>query len=135
MPDRPPEWPQPRIFYGITFGYELEVLTMLLSEIYPVVDFVIIVESTVTYTGMKKDLNFEKNKKMLTPYLDKIRHVVMTPEDCLALECNIHQPYEPWSHEHSQRKSIARGLYDAEPDDIGSSCLFLIYNYFEKIMF
>jgi hypothetical protein len=67
---------------------------MLLHEIYPAVDFVIIVESTVTYTGNKKQLNFEKNKKMLIPYLDKIRHVVMTPEDCLELECNIHTPHE-----------------------------------------
>lgn len=89
---------------------ELMLLEVRLKELDPVVDKFVLVEGTHTFTGKEKPLYYEevKDSKALSPYKDKIIHVV--------------HDETPWSssqtNERSQRDYIAMGLKDAEPDDI-----------------
>ena len=57
------------------FFNELDLLKLRLIETYDIVDYFILVESSVTFSGIKKDFIFEQNKDMFKLYLDKIIHI------------------------------------------------------------
>lgn len=91
----------PRVFDAFIFYNELKMLKFRLTELNEVVDFFIIVESTHTFSGKKKELYFEKNKDAFSEFKDKIIHIIVEdmPNDGNA-----------WNNEHHQRKAIDRGL-------------------------
>jgi len=65
-----------KIYYGFAFGGELEVLTVVLEEIYPSVDYIIILEGKQTWRGEQKPLFFPPvNQTHFAKYMDKIRYI------------------------------------------------------------
>ena len=93
------------IFYN-----ELDMLKFRLKELNNVVDYFVLVEADSTFSGMSKELFFEKNKLLFYDYLDKIVHVIVTDMPNTGA----------WDREFHQRDAIDRGLkkIDIKPDDI-----------------
>ena len=94
-----------------TFYNEFDMLELHLKELYDTVDFFVISESTVTFSGVSKELFFENNKERFSQYLDKIVHVIVddTPETD-----------NRWDREAWQRGALMRGLVklDLNEDDL-----------------
>ena len=91
------------IFYN-----ELKMLEFRLKYLYDTVDHFVIVESTVTHTGVPKPLYFQDNKPLFSKYLNKIIHIVVDdmPETDNAL-----------GREMFQRNCIDRGISRLELND------------------
>ena len=82
------------------FNSELDMLEFRLTELDDVVDIFILVESTKTFTGLPKDLNFHLNKKRFSKWLHKIHyHVVDNLPTGSSYEDN-------WSRGFFQKNSI-----------------------------
>lgn len=97
------------VFDCITFYNELDLLELRLNELNDVVDKVVIVESTVTFTNKPKPLYFAKNTHRFTKFLPKIIHVVVRDSPNVSL---------PWIIEHHQFAAVMRGLKTAKKSDI-----------------
>ena len=101
-----------KIIDTFIFYNELTMLKFRLTELYDIVDYFVIVESTYTHSGKKKELYFEKNKDFLTPkFNDKIIHIIVEdmPNDGNA-----------WHNENHHRRCIDRGIkkLNLNDDDI-----------------
>lgn len=59
------------------FCHEFDRLELRLSILNDVVDYFVLTEATVTHAGTPKPLFFELNKSRFSPWLDRIRHVVV----------------------------------------------------------
>ena len=92
------------IFYN-----ELDLLNYRLNILNDVVDFFVIVESTLTFAGNPKTLFFMENKHLFEKFNDKIVHIIV---DDLPYK----QPYinyiknQQWDNENFQRNAIGRGI-------------------------
>ena len=65
-----------KIIDAFAFYNEVDMLEYRLETLYDVVDKFIIVEATMTHSGLEKPLNFELNKERYKKYLDKVHYVV-----------------------------------------------------------
>ena len=94
------------IFYN-----ELELLESRLEELYDIVDFFILVEGVLTFTGNSKPLFYKENKNRFHKYNDKIIHLIV--EDFPSTN-------NPWDREHYQRRYIHQGIKQLSlcPEDI-----------------
>lgn len=90
-----------KIIDAFIFYNELKMLKFRLTELYDVVDYFIIVESTSTFIGKEKELYYEKNKDDFSKFKDKIIHIIVNdmPNDKNA-----------WNNEYHQRRCIDRGI-------------------------
>ncbi len=73
------------------------------------VDKFVIVESTETFRGLPKPLNFLRNKDRFAPFLDKIIYIIV--DEHLETE-------NPWERETYQRNQILRGLTECDKEDV-----------------
>lgn len=98
-----------KIYDCFTFYNELDLLEFRLTELYNHVDHFVIVEAHTTYTSIPKPFYFEENKERYAKWMDKIIHVKV--ED---------MPMDPdaWVNDRFQRDQIARGIVDADADDL-----------------
>jgi beta-1,4-mannosyl-glycoprotein beta-1,4-N-acetylglucosaminyltransferase len=64
-----------KIYDTFRFFNELDMLELRLNILYDVVDYFIISEFNITFTGNKKDYIFEKNKDRFSKFLDKIIYI------------------------------------------------------------
>lgn len=102
-----------RVIDTFTFFNELPMLLLRLTELDDVVDSFVLVEATMTFSGLPKPLYFQENKAMFQKFLHKIVHVVVTDI-----------PNSPdtgtWVREEAQRNAIYRGLpqLSIQPDDL-----------------
>jgi beta-1,4-mannosyl-glycoprotein beta-1,4-N-acetylglucosaminyltransferase len=102
------------IFYN-----EMDMLTYRLNLLDPVVDNFILVESTHTHAGNKKNLYYNDNKESFAQFNDKIIHIII--DDFPFKFPNINYlKNEQWINENYQRNMIKRGLekLSLEKDDI-----------------
>ena len=90
------------------FYNELNMLKLRLRELYDVVDYFVLVESAKTFTYNDKQLYFQDNKDMFTPFLNKIIHVVVD---------DMPPGQDNWSRETHQRNSIMKGLNKLQLED------------------
>jgi len=91
-----------------TFYNELDMLRFRLEYLYDIVDKFVLLESTLTFSGAKKELFFEKNKHLFEKYLDKIIHVIV---DDLPLDVpNKTIEENAWVRERLQRNLLDRGI-------------------------
>ena len=99
-----------KVFDCFTFFNELELLELRLRELNSVVDYFVIVESTLTFQGEEKELFFLKNKHRFEDYMDKIVHIVVDdmPTDGEKI----------WAREHFQRSAIKRAFNLPQGRDI-----------------
>jgi len=64
-----------RIIDCFLFFQEIDLLEIRLKYLYDTVDKFLIVEAAQSFTGLKKEFLFEKNKERFKPYLDKITYL------------------------------------------------------------
>lgn len=128
-----------KIYDCFLFFNEIELLDIRFKILNDFVDKFVIVESTKTFSGKKKELFFEKNINKFQNYTDKIIHVVIedTPEDFFNLTYSKESSEindkilnyvdnstgwsrheKQWGRETFQRECILRGLKNCENDDI-----------------
>lgn len=94
---------------AVTFYNEIDMLKLRLEYLDPIVDYFVIVESTVTHKGEPKKLYFSEHESEFQPWMHKIRRVIV--------EDNPTDP-NPWSRENHQRNCITRGLDGIDDDAI-----------------
>ena len=58
-----------------TFLNELDILEFQLSEIYNIVDYIVIIEGDLTHTGLTKQFFFEEHKSRYDKYMNKIIYI------------------------------------------------------------
>lgn len=104
------------------------LLDIRLNTLADVVDRFVIVESTHTFTGKKRQLNFDINK--FETFKDKIIYVVHDQEPIMKVSEDFNQdreidPWQPevfvvdaWANEAAQRNAIMQGLKYATDDDL-----------------
>jgi beta-1,4-mannosyl-glycoprotein beta-1,4-N-acetylglucosaminyltransferase len=91
------------IFYN-----EEDLLNYRLNILNDYVDYFILVESTMTFVGKKKELYYNKNKAFYEKFNDKIIHIVVDlPYDETIININNS---DQWKNEFFQRNSIKNGI-------------------------
>lgn len=109
------------------FSNELDLLELRLHELDHVVDKFVICEATTTFTGNKKPLYFDRNRRRFAKFKDKIVHLVIT--DLASAPPASSLPYfrptpfqhahpAAWSKEIYQRNSLKRALESCKPHDL-----------------
>ena len=93
----------------IPFFNELDILKLRLHILDPLVDRFVIEEATHTFSGLPKELCFEKNKEMFEEFLPKITYLVVD-----------NSPEEISTHERDkfQKNVLAKALTDASDEDV-----------------
>lgn len=111
-----------RIFDCFCFFQELDILEIRLSELDPIVDHFVIVESRRTFKNHEKPLHFPNNLKRFERWLDKIRYFSFDAFDNTAAARSISSWKKPsddnWAREWLQREALGAGVFDAAPDDL-----------------
>lgn len=96
------------IYDCFTFFNELDLLEIRLNVLNNVVGKFVIVESTKTFSNLKKPLYYNDNKQRYNKFKDKIIHIIV----------NDHPKFiDAWSFERHQRNSIIRGLKECDKND------------------
>jgi beta-1,4-mannosyl-glycoprotein beta-1,4-N-acetylglucosaminyltransferase len=83
------------------FFNELDILELRLNTLNDVVDYFILSESTVTFSGNPKPLYFQENKERFKKFEDKIIHIVYEPS---------FKGKGNWKRENQQRDIISNQL-------------------------
>ena len=93
----------------IPFFNELDILKLRLHILNPLVDRFVIEEATHTFSGLPKELCFEKNREMFAEFLPKITYVVVD-----------NSPSDISTHERDkfQKNALAGALKDVSDEDI-----------------
>lgn len=93
----------------IPFFNELDILKLRLHILDPLVDRFVIEEATHTFSGLPKELCFEKNKEMFEEFLPKITYLVVD-----------NSPEEISTHERDkfQKNALVKALTDASDEDV-----------------
>lgn len=108
------------IFDCFTILNELDLLEIRLRELYDTVDYFVLVEAPVTFSGKPKPLYYNENRDRFKQWSDKIIHVI--PNDL---------PTGPnaWEREHASREHFKRAINNhngnwirTEHDDIITIC-------------
>ena len=102
-----------KIYDCFTFYNELDLLELRLTELYDYVNHFVLVEADTTFTSRPKPFYYENNKARYAQWADKIIHIKVTD-----------MPHDPdaWVNDIFQRNQIARGIVDAEPNDLIMIC-------------
>ena len=93
----------------IPFFNELDILKLRLHILDPLVDWFVIEEATHTFSGLPKELCFEKNKEMFEEFLPKITYLIVD-----------NSPEEISTHERDkfQKNALAKALTDVSDEDV-----------------
>ncbi|KAL6075190.1 Beta-1,4-mannosyl-glycoprotein beta-1,4-N-acetylglucosaminyltransferase [Balamuthia mandrillaris] len=104
----------PRVFDAFTLNSEMQMLELRLHELSPYVDFFVIVESKLTFSGKTKPLYFEENMDKFSAFKDKIIRVILDEEE----HRKATQMGGPEGKKY-QKNAIMLGLRPfAKPDDL-----------------
>ena len=97
-----------KIYDCFQFFNELDLLEIRLNVLNDYVDYFVLAESTVTFSGLDKPLYYQENKDRFEKFNDKIIHLVIdnTPDG------------NPFERDVFQKNSIIRGLTECSDDDI-----------------
>jgi beta-1,4-mannosyl-glycoprotein beta-1,4-N-acetylglucosaminyltransferase len=128
-----------KIYDCFNFYNELDILELRLNILYDYVDYFVIVESSVTHSGIPKKFFFEENKDRYSKFLDKIINfkVYDTPNDYANLpktddlhlnkifsyiktqknRFNVHTQFD-YGRDFFQKECIRRAIINCNDDDI-----------------
>jgi beta-1,4-mannosyl-glycoprotein beta-1,4-N-acetylglucosaminyltransferase len=98
-----------KIYDCFTFYNELDLLELRFAELYNHVDYFVLVEANRTFQNNSKPFYFGENQHRFVQYMDKVIHIQV---DDMPTETDA------WGREAYQRNSIARGIVDADTEDI-----------------
>lgn len=99
-----------KIIDCFTFFNEIDLLEVRIKYLYEIVDFFIIIESNITFTGNQKRMNFEYNKDRFKKYSDKIIYCSL---DMAMINFNSNSP---WEKEIFQRNSLKSPILNLNLD-------------------
>jgi hypothetical protein len=102
-----------KIYDCSLFRNELDLLELRLNELYDHVDHFVVVESTHTFQGAPKELVLKNNWDKFAKWHDKIIHVVVD---------DMPNNGDAWANDFHQRNAIARGLVNADDEDLVIIC-------------
>ena len=102
-----------KIYDCSLFRNELDLLELRLRELYDHVDKFVIVEATHTFQCEPKELVLKNNWERFAQWHDKMIHVVVD---------DMPNTGDAWANDFHQRNSIARGIVDADEDDLIIIC-------------
>jgi beta-1,4-mannosyl-glycoprotein beta-1,4-N-acetylglucosaminyltransferase len=94
------------------------MLEYRLELLYPIVDYFVLSESTLTYKGNPKPLFYQENAERYSKYADKIIHIIdrdLIPN--ATHEYNGKMNDEVWQNENHQRNYIKHGLDSLNLDE------------------
>jgi beta-1,4-mannosyl-glycoprotein beta-1,4-N-acetylglucosaminyltransferase len=102
----------PKIYDCFPFFNELDLLEIRLNYLDSVVDYFVLCESMITFSGIPKKLFYQENKHLFEKFEHKIIHVVVddTPEEYVKTN--------PFKTDQHQRNSVIKGLVGCNDDDI-----------------
>jgi beta-1,4-mannosyl-glycoprotein beta-1,4-N-acetylglucosaminyltransferase len=119
-----------KIFDTFIFFNELDLLELRMNILDDVVDYFVIVEATVTFTGKKKPLYFAENRERFKKWEHKIIHHVTVDDNETfekywdgvqyhrsMMENDIYKLPTHWQRECFQRDSAIYALLDPASDD------------------
>jgi beta-1,4-mannosyl-glycoprotein beta-1,4-N-acetylglucosaminyltransferase len=106
------------IFYN-----ELDLLIYRFNLLNNIVDYFIIVESTHSFIGKKKNLVFNENKHLFEKFTNKIIHIIVDDFPYKYHNVNI-DSNDVWNNEFFQRNAISRGINYIK--DLSQSDLIII---------
>lgn len=98
---------KPKIYDCFTYFNEEQLLKLRLETLWDSVDYFVICESMLTFTGKPKSINF--NSENFKKYLHKIRYLLIKDSDFYS--------EDPWVYEAYQRNYLMHGLHDAKDHD------------------
>lgn len=98
------------IFDCIPFFNELDILKLRMQILAPIVDYFVLEESTVTFSGEPKEMIFAKNRELFSEFADKIRYVAVEDSPMEGVTTHERDKY--------QKNQLLRALSDAKPEDI-----------------
>jgi hypothetical protein len=98
-----------KIYDCFTFFNELDLLEIRLEELWNVVDYFVLSESTLSHSGKPKELIFDNNKDRFKKYESKIRYINVD---------DMPETTDSWVRERHQRTACERALYDLQPEDL-----------------
>lgn len=101
-----------KIYDCFPFFNELDLLEIRLNYLDPVVDYFVICEANVTFSGKAKKLFYNKNKDLFRKFQHKIIHVIVndTPPELIGVD--------PFRTDQHQRNSVIKGLSNCADEDI-----------------
>ena len=100
---------RPRIYDVFLFNMELDMLEVKLAEMSRYVDAFVLLESSISTTGLPKPLYFDEAKPRFSGYAEKIVH--------LKLNSSGSGP-DSWARECYQREQLFAGLRDVRDGDV-----------------
>jgi beta-1,4-mannosyl-glycoprotein beta-1,4-N-acetylglucosaminyltransferase len=102
----------PKIYDCFPFFNELDLLEIRLNYLDSVVDYFVLCEAKVTFSGISKKLFYEENKELFKKFEHKIIHVIVddTPPELIGVD--------PFKTDQHQRNSVIKGLQNCSDDDI-----------------
>ena len=101
-----------KVYDCFPFFNELDLLEIRLNYLDPVVDYFVLCESKVTFSGIPKKLFYQENKHLFKKFEHKIIHVVVddTPKEYIRVD--------PFKTDQHQRNSVIKGLQKCNDHDI-----------------
>lgn len=98
------------IFDCIPFFNELDILKLRMEILDPYVDYFVLEEATVTFSGKEKKMIFAQNRQLFDKFKDKIRYVAVTDSPMSGVTTHERDKY--------QKNQLIRALSDCKPEDI-----------------
>lgn len=98
------------IFDCVPFFNELDILKLRMQIMAPYVDFFVIEEASVTFSGEPKQMIFAENRHLFAEYEKKIRYVAVEDSPMEGVTTHERDKY--------QKNQLIRALSDCRPDDI-----------------
>lgn len=98
------------VYDCIPFFNELDILKLRMQIMAPYVDFFVIEEASVTFSGEPKRMIFAENREMFQKFEDKIRYVAVEDSPMEGVTTHERDKY--------QKNQLIRALGDCRPEDI-----------------
>lgn len=98
------------VYDCIPFFNELDILKLRMQIMAPYVDFFVIEEASVTFSGEPKRMIFAENRRLFAEFEDKIRYVAVEDSPMEGVTTHERDKY--------QKNQLIRGLSDCSPEDI-----------------
>jgi beta-1,4-mannosyl-glycoprotein beta-1,4-N-acetylglucosaminyltransferase len=98
-----------KTYDAFLFFNELDLLDIRLNIMAPYVDYFVISEATITFSGKPKPLYFLENKERYLEFKNKIIHVIVDDTPTIG---------DQWDREIFQRECLLRGLESCNSNDM-----------------
>lgn len=111
-----------KLIDSFLFFNEFDLLKIRLNLLYEKVNYFVICESNITFSGLQKPFYFLENSHEFTPWLDKIIHLKYEPNisdlDFSIKDISLNFSLAPWRVEEGQRNYLSTYISSLANDDM-----------------